>query len=247
MTPLRGGIRFEDRLRAGGELYAGLLHRREGSLLAGALAVAAAIHVAAAFLPFPKGAGRANGLPARAAVVRPVAAQAIVPVPFEFEAPPPRKEETPPVAVAAPERVAPPPRREADLVEPVAEAEPEMAPDGLPPDVEILLGVPEPPPTGPAPAEAGIVTNPQLIPESRVQPVYPRRARQLGAAGNVVLDVAVLADGTVGEVAVLRCAPADLGFCQAAVRAVKRWRYRPGARDGRPAQFFVTVKMDFVP
>ncbi|MBZ5638891.1 MAG: energy transducer TonB [Acidobacteriia bacterium] len=253
MTPESGGLRLEDHLRASGELHVSLLHRGEGRLLAAAFAGALVLHVAGALLPLPRPVGTSRGRAGSSAARRPTLAHAIIPAaPSRAERPalstgaaPVRS--APAAAAASSLPAAPAARPLPDLLEPLVEPEPEMAPDDLPRDAEILLGEPEPPPAGPSPEHAGRAADPELLPESRVQPVYPARARQLGVRGDVVLDVSVLPDGTVGEVNVLRCTPPDLGFCPSAVRAVKRWRYRPGFQDGRPAQVSITVKVEFVP
>jgi protein TonB len=247
VIPGSGVLRLEDRLRASGELHVRLLHRGEGRALLGALAAAAALHIAAALLPLPRSSAGAEHRAAPAGPRRPAVAQGIVPaLPVYVSRKPPVREA--PVAIKiSPVAAAPVPSPLPDLFEPLVEPEPEMAPDGLPRDAEILLGTPEPPPTGPLPRRTGFSSEPELLPESRVQPVYPTRARELGLPGHVVMDVTVLPDGTIGDVTVLRCAPPDVGFCQSAVRAVKRWRYRPGFQDGRTAQVSITVKVDFIP
>ncbi len=251
MIPETGDLRLEERLRATGEHHLSLLHRGEGGRLGAAIAAAVAIHAAAFLIPFPE-AGSSRSPAPRPAVRKAVEAQAVVPGPPELpRAAPPAREApgTPAVAAVRPASIsrAPAPAPLPDVLEPLVESEQEMAPDELPSDVAILLGAPEPPPAGPSPVETGVATAPELIPESRVRPVFPQRARQLGVSGTVLLGVGVLADGTVGAIAVLRCTPPDVGFCQSAVRAVKRWRYRPALHDGRPVQTYVTVQVDFVP
>jgi periplasmic protein TonB len=251
VSPAGSGLsRLEERLKATGELHVSLLHRGEGRVLLGALVAAAAVHVAAALLPLPPSTGSGERRAVSRAARRPVVAQAIVP---SLPAPPPPRRppvrEAPvavkpsPVAVAIPPAAVPLP----DLLEPMVEPEPEMVPGELPRDVEIVLGTPEPPPTGPLLKQAGITSDPELLPESKVQPLYPPRALEHRIRGNVVLDVSVLPDGTIGDIAVLRCTPPDAGFCQSAVKAVKRWRYRPAYQDGRPVQVSITVKVDFIP
>lgn len=249
MIPETGDLRLEDRLRATGEHHLSLLHRGEGGRIGAAIAAAVAIHVAALLIPFPA-AGSSRSPAPRPAVRKPVEAQAVVPGPPELPHPaPPTREApgSPVVAAVRPASISPAPAPLPDVLEPLVESEQEMAPDELPSDVAILLGAPEPPPAGPTPVETGVATVPELIPESRVLPVFPQRARQLGVSGTVLLDVSVLADGSVGAVTVLRCTPSDVGFCQSAARAVKRWRYRPALHNGRPVQAYVTVQVDFVP
>ena len=59
-----------------------------------------------------------------------------------------------------------------------------------------------------------------------MRPPYPRHAREMGWEGTVVLRVEVKPDGTVGEVSVHRTSgyPA---LDEAALTAVKRWRFAP--------------------
>ena len=70
----------------------------------------------------------------------------------------------------------------------------------------------------------------------RVEPVYPPLMLRAGQTGTVVLDAVIRRDGTVDEVKVLQ----SLGplFDQAAIYAVKQWRYSP---PGFEAVLSVTV------
>jgi protein TonB len=59
-----------------------------------------------------------------------------------------------------------------------------------------------------------------------MRPPYPRRAREMGWEGTVVLRVEVHADGTVGAVSVHRTSGHDT-LDEAALTAVKRWKFAP--------------------
>lgn len=37
----------------------------------------------------------------------------------------------------------------------------------------------------------------------------------------------------------------DCGFEEEAIKAVRKWRYEPGTRDGQPVDVFFTVLIDF--
>lgn len=76
-----------------------------------------------------------------------------------------------------------------------------------------------------------------------VDPVYPRMAQQVGVPGVVVLDAVIGRDGIVHEVTVLR--PGVLGMTEAAVAAVRQWRYEPTHLNGRPVEVVVTVTVTF--
>jgi TonB family protein len=96
-------------------------------------------------------------------------------------------------------------------------------------------------------AVAGVVTAPVLLPESRVLPTYPRLARERRLGGVVVLHVQVRADGSVGAVRVMRVSASGAGFEEAASAAVRRWRYRPGQRDGQPVESYTVAVVRFAP
>jgi TonB family protein len=91
------------------------------------------------------------------------------------------------------------------------------------------------------------VCDPALIESSRIPPSYPELARQAGVHGKVLLDAMIRKDGTVGNISVLDSTAARLGFEEAAVKAVSRWRYKPGLQDGRPVEAQITILVDFSP
>jgi TonB family protein len=66
-----------------------------------------------------------------------------------------------------------------------------------------------------------------------VKLVYPESALERGTEGWVDLTFTVRADGSVANVSVAAAEPAGI-FEQAAMSAVRRWRYQPVTRDGRP-------------
>jgi len=73
---------------------------------------------------------------------------------------------------------------------------------------------------------------------------YPRRARQRGWEGLVVLSVEIDARGAVVAVVVVRSS----GFAtldRAAVEGARRWRFRPALRDGHPVRATLTRRVLF--
>jgi TonB family protein len=64
-----------------------------------------------------------------------------------------------------------------------------------------------------------------------VPPVYPREAERLGLKGWVDVEFTIAPDGTTQDVVVSNSQPQQT-FDQAAVDAVKRWRFAPVMRDG---------------
>jgi|HubBroStandDraft_6_1064221.scaffolds.fasta_scaffold64986_3 TonB family protein len=76
----------------------------------------------------------------------------------------------------------------------------------------------------------------------RVEPDYPEEARREQIEGPVVLDVRTGRDGSVEEVRLLagRKVLAD-----AAIAAVKQWRFRPKVVNGKPAEIQTRVTLNF--
>jgi protein TonB len=76
----------------------------------------------------------------------------------------------------------------------------------------------------------------------RVEPAYPPSAIKARLQGRVILQAVISADGAVEEVEVLRSSPF---FDQAAIAAVRQWRYEPARLRGRPVAVYFTVQVDF--
>jgi len=67
----------------------------------------------------------------------------------------------------------------------------------------------------------------------------------VGAEGTVALRALVLADGTVRNVEIATSSGSAV-LDQAAVDAVRRWRFAPAARDGVPIDAYVTLRIRYV-
>ena len=70
-------------------------------------------------------------------------------------------------------------------------------------------------------------------PVCRVPPTYPRRAKQAGIEGYVTMVVTIRPDGTVSNASVMEAEPPRL-FDEAALAAMRRWKFRPKIVDGTP-------------
>jgi TonB family protein len=90
------------------------------------------------------------------------------------------------------------------------------------------------------PSDAGVIA-PRV--ESELAAVYSTQALQAGVEGEVWLECVVLADGTVGSVAVVRSLHPDLDLN--AIAAAQRWRFKPGTKKGVPVPVLVTISMSF--
>jgi TonB family protein len=93
-------------------------------------------------------------------------------------------------------------------------------------------------------SEDGLISAGRLERLRYVPPDYPMEARQKGLSGNVELVFTVRADGRVTDVSVQSAIPARI-FDDAAIEAVRKWRYRPYERDGRPVDQRVKLNLRF--
>jgi TonB family protein len=64
--------------------------------------------------------------------------------------------------------------------------------------------------------------------KSKVQPVYPELARKMNLTGTVKVEVVVAPNGTVKEAKVVGGHPV---LANAALEAVKKWRFEPAAME----------------
>jgi protein TonB len=177
-------------------------------------------------------------------------------------APPPPPPPPPPAGARriAKTPAAPTPPPEARFVAPVDvpdELKPEPGLDlgaegGIPGGVEggvpggvlggIVGGLPAVAP--PAPVNVvrvgGQIKTPKLV--HSVPPVYPELGVKARLSAVLILEAQVDTGGRVKTVSVLRGAPL---FDEAAVEAVKQWRYQPLLLNGVPTEFILTVTVKF--
>jgi protein TonB len=85
------------------------------------------------------------------------------------------------------------------------------------------------------------VEPPRLLREVRAE--YTDEARRAGIEGDVLLEVVVRRDGTVGEVRLLRGLQA--GLDARAVQAVRQWRFVPARLRGTAVDVVVEVAVEF--
>jgi protein TonB len=82
-------------------------------------------------------------------------------------------------------------------------------------------------------------------PTKQVLVSYTPDAMRAKVQGSVVLQAVVRADGTVGEVRVMRSLDTRYGLDDEAVKALKQWQFTPGQKDGEPVPVIVEVEMTF--
>lgn len=110
---------------------------------------------------------------------------------------------------------------------------------------EVIAEEPEPvPQTVIAEEQRGAIT--EVLPHylQNPPPVYPRRARERGEQGTVLLEVEVLSSGRCGTINVLSSSGYAL-LDQAALSAVRSWVFRPARRWNQAVSFWVEIPMTF--
>ncbi len=77
---------------------------------------------------------------------------------------------------------------------------------------------------------------------NRVQPVYPALARQTRISGTVRLHAIIGKEGTIQQLEVMNGHPL---LQQAALDAVRQWRYQPTLLNGEPVEVDTTIDVIF--
>lgn len=81
---------------------------------------------------------------------------------------------------------------------------------------------------------------------SRTLPHYPADALARKLGGLVILNVLIDDRGSARKILIERSEPAGV-FDQAAIEAMRRWKYQPGGKDGKPAQYWLRIPVRFDP
>jgi TonB family protein len=92
---------------------------------------------------------------------------------------------------------------------------------------------------GPVRISSGVMEGSLL---AKFVPVYPAIAKAAGVHGTVVLQAAISKNGAIEN---LRVMSGPLMLQQAAMDAVKTWRYRPYLLNGEPVEVETTVNVVF--
>ena len=96
--------------------------------------------------------------------------------------------------------------------------------------------------TGGGPYRPGSgIDPPRLLREVKAD--YTEEARRRSLAGEVVLEIVVRRDGSVGDVKVLQGLGG--GLDDRAAQAVRQWRFAPAQRRGAPVDVIVEVSVEF--
>ena len=96
--------------------------------------------------------------------------------------------------------------------------------------------------TGGGPYRPGSgIAPPRLLREVKAD--YTEDARQRSISGDVVLEIVVRRDGSVGDIRILKGLAGGLN--DRAVQAVRQWRFSPATRHGAPVDVIVEVAVEF--
>ena len=93
-------------------------------------------------------------------------------------------------------------------------------------------------------AQQTVVSVAELTRTKAVNPIYPESARKRGIEGWVEIEFTVQTNGAVDEVEVRNSSPADV-FDDAAIRAMRQWRFEPVRRNGETVPQRAMVRLKF--
>jgi protein TonB len=76
----------------------------------------------------------------------------------------------------------------------------------------------------------------------KVRPKYPKQARKQHVEGTVIMRATIAKDGTISD---LQLVSGDPLLTQAALDAVKKWKYRPYLKDGQAVDVETQITVNF--
>lgn len=115
--------------------------------------------------------------------------------------------------------------------------------DGIEGGADTLIPPPPPPPPDPPTRTVrpgGQIRQPAKIHD--VAPLYPAIAQAARVQGIVIIQATIGVDGAVVDATVLRSVPL---LDEAALAAVRQWRYTPTRLNGEPVAVIMTVTVNF--
>ena len=118
---------------------------------------------------------------------------------------------------------------------------PPPPPPVAPPPAPPKLPEPTPAPTAPV-RRGGDVVMSNLV--HQVQPVYPPLAQKTRTEGVVLLEAVITRDGTI-DPARIRVISGHVLLNEAAIEAVRQWRYKPTLLNKEPVEILTTITLRF--
>ncbi len=157
-----------------------------------------------------------------------------------FQPPPPKQKQEIPKPKS---KKVPIPDPTPDEPEPIRLDEPEPEID-LPDVDDIVFGIPDAPPVaepeGPIHV-GGDVQRPEKL--SAPQPQYTEIARKARIQGVVIVQAIIDKQGAVTNVKVLKGLP--MGLAEEAVKAIKKWTFKPATLNGKPVDVYYNLTVNF--
>jgi len=101
---------------------------------------------------------------------------------------------------------------------------------------------PPPPPEGPRVKFIPYDDPPQ--PLSQIAPLYPEIAQEAGIEGTVVVQVFIDKKGRVQDTVILKGIP-NTGLDEAAIKAIRKTRFRPAKQRERPVGVWISIPVNF--
>jgi len=87
-------------------------------------------------------------------------------------------------------------------------------------------------------------SDPMLI--HKASPRYPPQASRRRIGGRVSIQAIVRKDGSVTDPKVFKSTGSECGMEEAALEAVRKWKYEPGRVNGEPVEVSFTIIVDFM-
>ena len=92
------------------------------------------------------------------------------------------------------------------------------------------------------PGDAGLTPSKAV---KQVKPQYTPDAMRAKIEGFVTLECVVKADGTIGDVRVVKSLDRSHGLDDEAVKAAKRWRFTPGRKNGKALPVVISLELTY--
>jgi protein TonB len=93
------------------------------------------------------------------------------------------------------------------------------------------------------PVKVGGMVSPASLIAPVVRPVYPPELQRQGVQGTVKFEALISRDGLASEIRLINSP--DVGLTQAALDAVKQWRYQPTKLNGENVEVMTVIDVNF--
>jgi len=77
----------------------------------------------------------------------------------------------------------------------------------------------------------------------RVEPAYTEMARKARIQGTVIVEAIIDSHGDVIDARIMKGLP--FGLEQEALRAIRRWKFKPGTHNGQPVPVYFNLRIEF--